>query len=161
MARKRSGAGHPLDPLGADEIQAAVDAVRASGRVADTALFSSVTLDEPSRAAVASHRPGQPFERRARLVVLPGPDASVVEALIALPDGEIVAWTEREGVRPALLFDDAYRATLALRADPDWQAAMRRRGITDFDRVQIDPWPTGNFGRQMEEGRRAVRCRDG
>ena len=49
-------------------------------------------------------------------------------------------------VRPALLFDDSYRAIIALRADPAWQRAMALRGITDFDKVQIDPWPTGNFG---------------
>ena len=35
---------------------------------------------------------------------------------------------------------------------------MRRRGITDFDKVQIDPWPTGNFGRAVEEDRRIARC---
>ena len=158
MAGTVSGATHPLDPIQADEIRAAVAAVRASGKITDAALFASVTLDEPARAAVAAYRPGQPFERRARLVILPGPEASLVEALVALPEGEIVAWTERDGVRPALLFDDSYRATLALRVDPDWQAAMGRRGITDFEKVQIDPWPTGNFGHPMEEGRRIARC---
>jgi primary-amine oxidase len=158
MAGTVSTATHPLDPIQADEIRAAVAAVRASGKMTDGALFSAVTLDEPSRAAVAAHRPGQPFERRARLVIVPGPDASVVEALVSLPEGEIVAWTELDGVRPALLFDDAYRATLALRADPDWQDAMRRRGITDFEKVQIDPWPTGYFGHPTEAGRRIVRC---
>ena len=35
---------------------------------------------------------------------------------------------------------------------------MRRRGITDFEKVQIDPWPTGNFGNPVEEGRRICRC---
>jgi primary-amine oxidase len=158
MAGTVSAATHPLDPILADEIRAAVAAVRASGKITDGALFSSVTLDEPSRAALAAHRPGQPFGRRARLVILPGPDASVVEALVALPEGEIVAWVEREGVRPALLFDDAYRATLALRVHPDWQDAMRRRGIIDFEKVQIDPWPTGYFGSPMEAGLRIVRC---
>ena len=61
-------------------------------------------------------------------------------------------------MRPALLFDDSYRAILALRDDPEWQEAMRRRGITDFEKVQIDPWPTGNFGNPLEEGRRIARC---
>jgi primary-amine oxidase len=35
---------------------------------------------------------------------------------------------------------------------------MLLRGITDFDKVQIDPWPTGNFGRPDEENRRIARC---
>ena len=151
-------APHPLDPLDADEITAAVAAVRAGGRLPDGALFSTVTLDEPSRAVVAAHRPGDPVARRARLVVLPGPDSTVVEAVVALPAGEVVSWVEREGMRPALLFDDSYRAILALKADPDWRAAMARRGITDLEQVQIDPWPTGSFGNPLEEGRRIARC---
>ena len=40
---------HPLEPLLADEIQAAVAAVRASGRITDAALFSMVTLEEPTQ----------------------------------------------------------------------------------------------------------------
>jgi primary-amine oxidase len=150
--------GHPLEPLRAEEISAAVAAVRASGRLTDAALFSTVTLDEPSKGSVLAHRPGDPVERRVHLVIVPGPDSSVIEAVVALPAGEVVRWTEREGMRPALLFDDSYRATIALRADPQWQKAMLRRGITDFDKVQIDPWPTGDFQNPLETGRRIARC---
>ena len=149
---------HPLEPLRADEILAAVAAVRESGRISESALFSTVTLEEPPKATVIGHRPGDKVERRVHLLIVPGPEASLIEAVVALPDGEVVRWTERQGVRPALLFDDSYRATIALREDPDWQKAMARRGITDFDKVQIDPWPTGDFGRPLEEGRRIARC---
>jgi primary-amine oxidase len=149
---------HPLDALTADEIRTAVSTVRDSGRVADGVLFASVALDEPSRPVVEAHRPGDPVERRVRLILLPGPEADVVEAVVAVGSGEIVEWTPRAGMRPALLFDDSYRAILALRESPEWQEAMRRRGITDFEKVQIDPWPTGNFGNPLEEGRRISRC---
>ncbi len=149
---------HPLDALAAEEIRAAVGAVRSSGRVSDGVLFASVTLEEPDREVVALHRRGDPVERKVRLIILPGPEASVVEVVVSLATQQIVSWTPRQGVRPALLFDDSYRAILALRADPEWQAAMHRRGITDFERVQIDPWPTGNFGNPLEEDRRVARC---
>jgi primary-amine oxidase len=135
-----------------------VAAVRASGRINDGALFSTVTLDEPAKDAVIAYRPGDKIDRRVHLLVVPGPEASVIEAVVALPEGEVVRWTERQGVRPALLFDDSYRATVALRENPEWQKAMLKRGITDFDEVQIDPWPTGNFGNPLEEGRRIARC---
>ena len=111
-----------------------------------------------AKDTVRSFRPGDPVPRRVRVLIVPGPEAAVVEAVVDLSDGEVVGWTERLDVRPALLYDDAYRSILALKADPAWQAAMGRRGITDFDRVQIDPWPTGNFGRDMEDGRRITRC---
>jgi primary-amine oxidase len=151
-------ATHPLDALAADEIRAAVAAVRESGRVTDSVLFATVTLDEPGRDVVAGHRPGGPVDRRVRLIVLPGPEASVVEVVVSLTSGQIAEWTPRPGMRPALLFDDSYRAILALRDHPEWQQAMRLRGITDFEKVQIDPWPTGNFGHELEEGRRIARC---
>ena len=120
--------GHPLEPLRADEITAAVAAVRESGRITDAALFSTVTLAEPTKESVSDHRPGDRVERRVQLLIVPGPESSVIEAEVALPGGELVRWTERDGVRPALLFDDSYRATIALRADPEWQKAMLRRG---------------------------------
>ena len=149
---------HPLDALAADEIRGAVSVVRESGRVDDGVLFAMVTLDEPGRALVTAHKPGDPVDRRVRLIVLPGPDAAVVEVVVSLASGQIVEWTPRDGVRPALLFDDSYRAILALRESPEWQEAMRRRGITDFEKVQIDPWPAGNYGNPMEDGRRIARC---
>ena len=149
---------HPHAPLTAHEIRRAVTAVGASGRVPDGPLFATVAVDEPDRAELAAIAAGAPLDRRIRLVVLPGPEAAVVEVVVRMADASIVEWTPRDDVRPALLYDDAYRSILALKADPAWQAAMGRRGITDFDRVQIDPWPTGNFGRDMEDGRRITRC---
>jgi primary-amine oxidase len=149
---------HPLDPITAGEITVAVAAVRASGRIPATALFAMVTLVEPDRGVVAAHRPGAPVDRRARLVVLPGPEPAVVEAEVDLATGEVVVWEERDDVRPALLFDDSYRSILALKADPHYRAALARRGITDMEQVQIDPWPTGFFGNPVEEGRRICRC---
>ena len=153
-----TGPDHPLASLRADEIATAVEVVRATGRLDETALFSVVTLDEPSRRAVAGFRAGDPVDRRIRLIVVPGPEDRVAEVVVALPDGVVVDWVDRDGVHPALLFDDSYRAIVALKQDARWQEAMGRRGITDFDKVQIDPWPTGNFGRPIEEGRRIARC---
>ena len=158
MPEPSAPVAHPLEPLQADEIRTAVAAVWESGRLVEGALFSTVTLDEPSKEVVLGHRPGDPVQRRVQLLIVPGPESSVIEAVVELPEGKVVGWTEHEGMRPALLFDDAYRATIALRESPEWQAAMERRGITDFEKVQIDPWPTGNFGNPIEDGRRITRC---
>ena len=40
------------------------------------------------------------------------------------------------------------------RADPRFVAALAKRGITDIDRVQVDPWSAGNYGLPDEAGRR-------
>ncbi|MGH9097983.1 MAG: primary-amine oxidase, partial [Acidimicrobiales bacterium] len=149
---------HPLEPLTAEEIRTAVRTVRDSGRIADVARFATITLEDPPKARLASFRPADPVERRVRLVIVPGPEATVIEAVVSFPATEIVSWVVRSDVRPALLFEDSIRAINALKADPGWQQAMRLRGISDFDKVQVDPWPTGNFGNPAEEHKRIARC---
>jgi primary-amine oxidase len=141
---------HPLDPLSPDEITAAVAAVRATGRLGDGAWFSTVTVDDARRPGVTG--------RRARVVAVPGPKATLVEATVDLASGEVVGWVDHDGVRPALGFGESLTAILALRDHPDFRAALAARGIGDIDRVQIDPWPAGNFGNPAEEGRRVARC---
>jgi primary-amine oxidase len=158
LAESVGTAAHPLEPITGEEIRAAVAAVRATGRLDNRARFATVTLEPPPKEVLAAHRPGDPVRRLVRLVIVPGLDSSVIEALVDGASGEIVSWEPRPDVRPALLFDDSLRSIQALEKHPDWQAAMRRRGITDFDKVQIDPWPTGNFGRAMEQDRRVTRC---
>ena len=160
---------HPLEPLTAEEIRTAVATVRADGRIDQDARFATITLDEPSKATLSAYRPGDPVERRVHLVIVPGPESTVIEAIVAVPTGSagttgsagspaIASWVERSDVRPALLFEESMRAINALKADPDWQKAMLRRDITDFDKVQVDPWPTDNFGRPEEDNRRIARC---
>ena len=149
---------HPLDPITPEEIKAAVAAARADGRLGEAARFATITLEPPSRETLAAFRPGTPVERRVRLIIVPGPETTVIEAVVAVPKGTVEHWEERAGVLPALLFEEAVTTIEALRANPEWRRAMERRGITDFDKVQIDPWPTGNFEREVETGRRIARC---
>ena len=151
-------ASHPLDALTTDEVTVAVTAAKATGRLTDAARFVTVSLHEPTRAQVDAHESGQAIDRRVHLTVVPGPQASVIEIVVAVPDGRIVEWVEQDGVRPALLFEESFNAIIALYEHPEWKAALARRGITDLDQVQVDPWPTGNFGVAAEEGRRVVRC---
>ena len=85
-------------------------------------------------------------------------DLQAIEVVVSVTDGEIRSWTVHEGMRPALLFGESVNAIVGVKANPEWQAAMRARGIEDFDLVQIDPWPAGVFGSPHEEGRRISRC---
>ena len=151
-------ATHPLDMITAAEIERAVAAVRADGRIGEAAKFASVRLEEPDKATVRSHRPGDPVDRRVRATVVPGPEADVVEAVVSVTRGVVDEYEVVPDARPGLLFGESFEAMLAIKEHPDWQAAMRRRGITDLDRVQMDPWPAGCFGLPHEERRRITRC---
>jgi primary-amine oxidase len=142
---------HPLDPLTADEITAAVAAVRATGRLTDAARFSTITLDD-------ARRPGTGDGRRARLVIVPGPEADVVVASVDLGPDRVTEWDDIPGARPAMGFEESLKAIVAVQQDERVLAALAARGITDVKQVQIDPWPAGSFGVAADEGRRVARC---
>ena len=138
-----------------EEVVAAVAAVRATGRLDEAARFVTITREEPPKEAVLA---GAPVERRVHLTIVPGPECRVIEAVVDVATGAVTRWDVVEGMRPASLYAEAIRSIGVLKADPAFQAAMKARDITDLDQVQIDPWPTGNFGIPMEEGRRVFRA---
>jgi primary-amine oxidase len=147
---------HPLDPLTAEEITRVAATVRDRVAVADL-LFSSITLAEPSKSALEAHRQGEPLVRAAEVVVMDGPHGVIV-ARVATGDGEILDWTPVPDVRPPLLFTESFHAMEAVRADERWRAALARRGITEYDGVQIDPWPPGAYDDFAERNTRLTRC---
>ena len=151
---------HPLEMLTAEEVKRAVATLRDSGRLPEGALFASVVLHEPAKDVLAQWKPGDRVERRVRAVIVPGPECGVVEAIVDLGAGVIETWEELSAVRPTLLMHEAAQAIGTIRANPEYLAALARRGITAdmIDRVQIDPWPAGVFGYECEEGRRISRC---
>jgi primary-amine oxidase len=150
--------GHPLAMLTAGEIEIAVEAVRSTGRLSDSALFAHVVLHEPDKDAVARWQPGEPHDRLVRVQVVPGPDLALVEAIVSVTRREVVEWQDIAGMRPTLLMHEAANAIFTTKEHPEYLAALARRGISDIDNVQIDPWPAGTFGYEAEEGRRISRC---
>ncbi len=149
---------HPLAPITAEEIDLAVETVRGTGRLTDDARFAYVGLHEPDKQSVRSFKPGDAVERELRLVIVTDPASNLAEVIVSVPTGEVRCWEQLEDVRPCLLFEESMRAIDAVRGDPAWRAAMRKRGIEDFDKVQIDPWPAGSFGLAIEAQRRICRC---
>ena len=150
---------HPLDPLSAQELSRAVGILRESGRLGADARFSCALPVEPSKAAVRAHAPGKPFERELRLVGYdPGLGGSF-DARVSLTRGKLDGFERIEKGQAPVSMTDVYKAIKTVKADSDWQAAMRLRGIEDFSLVQIDPWVTGGFEPEgAEPGARILRC---
>ena len=149
---------HPLESLTAAEIETAVAVLRESGRLTDAARFAYFGLDEPPKEAVTDFAPGDAVERRVRVVIVPGPAADVVETVVDVNARAVESWREVSDTRPALLFEESLGAIVALTENAEWQAALARRGLTDQSKIQIDPWPAGNFGLAHEDERRISRC---
>ena len=101
---------HPLDVLSAGEIEAAVKAVRATGRITDAARFARIRLHEPAKEVLLAFTEGDAVDREVCLTIVPGPAADLIETVVAVPSGEVRSWTEVPGVRPGLLFEEALNA---------------------------------------------------
>lgn len=136
---------HPLDPLRADEIERAVEIARTQGRFTEDARVVSVTLEEPPKRAVLGRSPDRSVERRARLIAYRPSEATTIEAVVSLTERRVSSWQDLDGVQPAILPDEYLEAESAVKAHPDFHAALRRRGIEDLDLVTVDPVPASNL----------------
>jgi len=148
---------HPLDRLTVAETQAAVEIVRADERFGSRARFASIDLHLPEKALVLAYKAGDPIVRAADVVVLDTSDGSTHEIVAVLSDGSVAQWNRIEGVQPSITVNEFVESETAMRNDPDFQAAMAKRGITDMSLVTIDPWSAGNYGDPIESSHRIVR----
>lgn len=150
-------AAHPLDRLTIEESEAAVAIVRADSRFGVRMRFASVDLHLPAKATVLGHAAGDPVEREVDVVLLDNADGSTHEVVASITGGSVRAWERIEGVQPSIILNEFRESEDAMRDDPDFQAAMAKRGITDTSKVTIDPWTAGNYGDSVEDNNRIVR----
>jgi primary-amine oxidase len=149
---------HPLDSLSAAEIAEAVSIVRSGRTLGPRTRFVSVSLREPTRQELRRYREGVTLERRAEIVLLDNDTGLTSEAVVSLSQGRIVTWRDVSGVQPAVMLDEFYECGLMVKANPEWQAAVMKRGVTDFDLCMVDPWSNGNYGNPEDSQSRLVRA---
>ena len=148
---------HPLDRLAVEETQQAVEIVRNDERFGGRMRFASADLHLPPKADVLAHQAGMAVARAADMVVLDPADGSTHEIVASLTNGAVASWRRVEGVQPSIIVNEFSESEEAMRNDPDFQAAMAKRGITDMSLVTIDPWTAGNYGDPYENNNRIVR----
>ena len=156
----RSAVSHPLDPLTAEEIAEASAILKSQRTLGPRTRFETVVLREPDKDVALAHQAGDPIRREAFLVVLDNDAAATYEAVVSLDARRVVSWEHIPGVQPRVMFDEFIECEAAVRADARFQAAIKKRGITDPSLVMVDPWSAGNYGYADEEGRRLVLCRN-
>ena len=147
-------ARHPLDPLDASEIKAAVGILRRERPVTPVARFVSVTLHEPAKDQIEGGAAAVP--REAFVVLLEPEQHAIYEAVVSLTTGSVSSWRAVPDARgPVTLpeFDECERVT---RADPRVRAGLARRGITAVEQVQVEAWGIGTFTAAQDAGRRVV-----
>src|SRR6266487_4480720 len=152
-------AAHPLEPLTAEEIAAAVSIVRRERNLGEQVYFVSVTLYEPQLELTLNFQQSDQVPREAFMVLLDktGGVGKTYEAVVNISAGTVTSWRHIEGVQPSIMFAEFFACQEAVKAHPDIQAALARRGITNLDLVCVDPWSAGNYGTEEENTRRVLR----
>ena len=149
---------HPLLPLTEEDIAVAVDVVRTDGVAGPTTTFHRAALHEPEPDELDRHERGGDVDRRVALVLWDHDRRLLTEAVVSVTDRRLVSRREVPGARPVPGLGDFTDAGEIALADDGVRAALAARGVTDTTKVQVDPWPTGNFGLPYEQGRRVSRC---
>ena len=78
------GVRHLLDPLTAEEIEAATRILKKERGLGESARFVYVTLREPAKDAVLNHQPGEGFDREADIVIRERAEHKTYEAVVSI-----------------------------------------------------------------------------
>ena len=149
---------HPLEPLTAEEVTAAVHIVRSERNLHERVRFASVVLHEPAKEVVLNFKQGDPITREAFIILLDNTDGATYEAVVSLTEGKVTSWRHVPGVQPSIMLDEFFECEQTVKANPEFQAALRKRGITNFDLVMVDPWSAGNYGAEEDKTLRLSRA---
>jgi primary-amine oxidase len=150
-------AQHPLEPLTAEEITLAVQIVRSERYLNDQVRFVSVALHEPQKSVVLNFKPGELITREAFMVLLDNTRETTYEAIVSITEKRVVFWELIPGVQPSILLGEFFEFEPLVKAHPDFQAAMLKRGITNMDLVMVESSTSGNYGAEEEQTRRIMR----
>lgn len=151
LSAQQSSISHPLSALTEAEISTAVSVVKREKTLSEMAAFPLIALQEPDKEEVLNFTPGKVFNRQAFLLIYERSQNKTFEGVVDLTSKTLNSWKEIPSVQPALVNSEYELATQVVKADPRWQAAMRRRGISDFERVKISWWAPGILSEQEEK----------
>ncbi len=149
---------YPLEPLSRDEVASAVNILRTERNLDETIRFTTVVLNEPPKNVVLNFKDGDPINREAFIILLNNATGAVYEVVVSLTQKTTVQWKHIPEVQPAIMPDEFIECEAAVKANPEFQEAIKKRGITDTNLVIVDPWSAGNYGIAEEVGQRIVRA---
>jgi len=155
-ARAAEADRHPLDPLSAKEIEAAVHILKAERCPGPSIRFETVELKEPPKAVLRAYRPGMPVQREAFLAMFDVEAAALYEAVVDLDEGKVTSWRVIQAARPTIMPEELAVVEQCVKADPRFAEALRRRGIEDVSMAQVDAWSAGSYGFADEQDLRVA-----
>ncbi len=152
------GAAHPLEPLDRAEIEKASRCVRTYSQFPKEGMFPLVALNEPPKEEVRAFKPGKSFRREALIWVFEKKTNKTFRAVCDLKTQAVTLWKEEKNAQPMVLLEEYEKVPTIVKKDLRWQEAMKKRGIHDFSKVQVDTWAAGHLiNKEFDDGRRLLR----
>ena len=149
---------HPLDPATAAEYVAGRDIMAAAGLLAEPVRFAYYGLEEPPKDEVLADT--KATDRRLRAFLVNTGTGESTDVVVSLTQEEIVSARRldpgKDGQMP-ILDSDFVAVDEITKADPQWRAAMARRGYHDVSQIRTCPITAGVFGVADDDRRRMVR----
>ncbi len=150
---------HPLDQVSAEEIKNAVDLCRSYKGFDENALFVNISLIEPEKDYVRTYKGGEDFPRNLKIRGIDSNKDGGFVAIVDMKANKIIS-LERVSQEAQVTYNmtEIFMAQELTKANQDYQEALKKRGITDLDLVQIDPWPGGGIVHDtIKPGHRALK----
>ncbi len=149
---------HALEPLTADEVNAAVLILKREGKVTPTTRFVSISLKEPDKALVHESGGFAELPREANAVLFDNALNACYEASLSITEGTLTSWKHIPGVQPTMTIDEQEECEQAVLRSPEFKAKLKEHtGVDDTSLVMVDIWSAGNYGDPEDSSRRLAR----
>jgi primary-amine oxidase len=149
---------HPLDQITSEEINKAVDLCKSHQDFCEETVFISISLIEPDKDLL---RKGSDVELSRKLKIR-GIDSNSdggFESILDISNNKIISLDRvSNDAQVTYSMAEVFMAQELTKANKDYQEALEKRGITDLELIQIDPWPAGGIVHEsIEPGHRAMK----
>ncbi len=150
-------ASHPLAPLSAVEVQAAVALVKALPEFSATVRIISIMLEEPEKASV--HFEGTNPDREASATLFDNATNGGWVAGLNLTQNRVTSLRSMPvGAQPTMSIDEQVECERAVLTSPAFHAALKKQyGDIDPSLVMVDIWSAGNYGTEEDRTHRLAR----
>jgi primary-amine oxidase len=153
------GLPHPLDPLSAAEIGRATAIIQQRFPWGTDLRVETIDIEEPPKDLVRGYVAGTPFPRIVRFNIYRRGVMGVWQGRADLGTGDVLGETFLPDARAMVAVEEVLLIESTVKQDPRFREALRRRGLlAEVDAMCIDPWTVGQFGYEIEQGRRVLNC---
>jgi primary-amine oxidase len=149
---------HPLEPLSAVEVQAAISRLKTLPVFNSSSRVISVALKEPAKYRVYQWPDKADIDREATSVLFDNAANRATIVNLNLTSGAATWESAQEGSQPTLSMDEQTECEQAVLESEEFRSALERQyGIKDTSLVMVDIWSAGNYGSEEDRIRRLTR----